>query len=411
MILKCMQLQLEKICSMFKHRFLKPKPNFQIMEAKICPLCGGKISREKIKEFESKFKAQESKIEKQIGKRYKDKIKEEKEKAKELLKQQKEMFEDFKETLKEQQEKERERMEDDFEKLLKEKTKIKNDEIKSMKEKLQELEDEREDIEEKIAEEKDKEISKLKQKHFDEKEKLIEDFQKQIRQIESKTPTELGLDGQAGVIDILNRTFKYDDIKETKRGRRGSDILHRIYYNNEPAGLMVYEVKNVSNWDNKFIKQVKEQKTRHSANYALLVSNVLPSKERIICERDGVLVVHPTKVDIVAQQIRNFLVEIHKAKLSEEEVDEKIKEIQKYLVSPDYKNALVELIRSIKVWHDLRYTEKCTHERHWAEEEKLNNLIQEKTAKIHAKIASIIETRLQKITVAPKKKKKRARQY
>ncbi|MEK6871573.1 MAG: hypothetical protein AABX16_01585 [Nanoarchaeota archaeon] len=36
------------------------------MENKICPFCEGKIPKEKIEEFESKFRAQESKIKQQI---------------------------------------------------------------------------------------------------------------------------------------------------------------------------------------------------------------------------------------------------------------------------------------------------------------------------------------------------------
>ena len=379
------------------------------MEAKICPFCGGKIPKEKIKEFQSKFRAEESKMKKQIEEDYEKKIKDEKKRAKQALKQQKELFEDFKKTLKEE-----------YDDLLKKKTKTKDEELESMKKKLEEAENEKKKIEQKIEKDyeekmkeleegKNKEILKLKQKETEERAKLISEHETKIRQIESKRPTELGTEGQAEVIDILLRIFQRDDIKETKRGKAGSDIFHRIRHNGEMAGLIVYEVKNVSSWNNKFIEQVKSQKTRHSANYAILVTNVFPSRERVISEKDGILIVHPTKVGIIARQIRDFLIETYKAKLSGEEIEEKIKALQEFLTSTDYKNALSELLFAIKNWQDLRYKERIGHERHWAEEEQLNKKIQVKTATIHAKIASIVESRLQKIPAVVIKKKKKSR--
>jgi hypothetical protein len=357
------------------------------------------------------------------------------------------MFEEFQNTLKKHYEEERERTKTEHEKLFEEKIKSKEEEVAAIKSRLEEAETEREEREKKIEEkyknkidelaekieksegkeeesetkidelkdtlkEKEDKLRELKEDHNEHTERLKSEYEQKLRELEHKTSTELGDEGQAEVLDLLLREFTRDDIKETKHGKAGSDIFHKIIYNGEEIGLIVYEVKNVSNWNTDFIKQVKEEKTRHCANYAFLVTNVFPARERTICEKEGIIVVCPSKVAIIAREVRNFLLEAHKAKLSGEEIEEKIKLLQEYLTSPEYRNALVDLFNATKDWRDLRDKEKHSHERHWAEEEKLNGMIHQRAAKIHVKIASIIETKTQKIPLAisyeqHKKKKKR----
>jgi len=417
------------------------------MTEKICNLCGGVIPKEKIEEFESKFKAQESEIRKNIEQDLNEKLLIEKRVAEERINQQKQLFEDFKKDLKKQYEEDRLRISKEFENISEEKLKNKENELSSIKSKLKEAESEIEkignkaenkyklqieelqeklnsnnkkwerEVEEreelnKALQKKDEKIINLQKENTENTEKLKSEYEEKLRKLENKTPSELGEEGQEEVLDILNRAFPKDNITETKKGKSGSDIFHKIIYNGEEIGLIVYEVKNVSNWNNDFIDQVKEDRTNHYANYALLVSNIFPSKEKIISEKEGVIIVHPTKVAIIAREIRNFLIEAYKAKLSGEEIEEKTKILQEYLISSEYKTLLFDLFNSIKGWHDIRYKEKISHERHWAEEEKLNNKISEKTAKIHAKIASIIESKIMKIqhmnlTQSKKKKTKK----
>lgn len=396
------------------------------MTSKLCPLCGGKIPKEKIEEFESKFKDQESKIKEQVEEKWKEKIEEEKKHGEKELKQQKELFDVFQKTLEKQSKDERKRLEKDLTERFKEKTKSIDKEMANLEKELKKAKDKEKNIRDEIKtelekdnqskiksaiEEKDKEIIAVKQKYAGETEKLKADLETLKRQLENKTPSELGEEGQAEVLDVLIRNFPRDDISETKRGKAGSDIFHKIIYNGEAVGLIVYEVKNVNNWNNDFIEQVKGEKTKHCAHYAILVTNIFPAKEKTICERDGIIVVCPSKASIIAREVRNFLIESHKAKLTGEEIEEKIKILQDYLTSPEYKNTLSDLANAIKEWRDIREKEKSSHERHWAEEENLNDKIDRGTAKIHHKIASIIETKTPKIPIAishqhPKKLKK-----
>ncbi|MBR9702039.1 DUF2130 domain-containing protein [Candidatus Pacearchaeota archaeon] len=399
----------------------------------MCNFCGGEIPKEKLEKFKSNFKAKESEIKKQVEKDFEEKTKIERERAEEKLILQKETFENFKKTLKENYEEEREKNKKDFEKISEEKLKDKNEKISSMEEKLKEAESEKEGIEKKLEikyKEKIKEIEeyetendalketliKTKRENNEDKEKLISEFQEKIRKLENKTSDELGKTGQKEALDILIRKFPRDEIQETKRGKIGSDIFHTILYEGEKIGLIVYEVKNTKNWDNKFIKQVKDQKTKHKANYALLVTNVFPSKEKIICEKEGIIIIHSSKLDIIASQIRGFLVEAHKLRLSGEEIEEKTKELQQYLICPEYKNELLDLFTTIKDLKNIRDKEKNAHERHWIEEEKLNNKIQKRAAKIHLKIDSILNNKkkLVPLTISykplQKKKKKKKNQ-
>ena len=282
-----------------------------------------------------------------------------------------------------------------------------NKKANSTDKRFEDLEKMNGDLNARLATSEDKRL-KANKEHMEETDKLRQEFEAQIRKLENKTPGELGEEGQAEVIEVLKKTFSrtQDDIIETKKGKKGSDIFHKVYHNGKQIALIIYEVKNVSNWDNDFIRQVKDDISAHSANYGLLVSNILPPKEKLICKKDEVMIIHPSKVEIIAKEIRHFLIEAHKAKLSNEEIEDKMRILQEYFTSPDYKNSIIDLVRAIKSWNDLRFAERSNHEKHWAAEEKLNNTIQEKTAKIHSKINSIIEAELQPLQLSVKKKKK-----
>lgn len=358
-----------------------------------CPFCEGKIPKEKIKEFQSRFKAKESDIKRQIEEDYNKKLKITEDK----LNQQKDFFEEFKKTFNEQKDKDLKKLEKEINKRFEKDLEEKNKELSTIKNKLKYREDEiREELEKdykKDLDKKNEEIRDIKKKNLEEAEKLKTDYEDKIRKIENKSPSELGDEGQTKVKDILSENFKYDDITETKHGKTGSDIFHRVFYNEKEIGLIIYEVKNVSNWSNDYIKQVQEDKIKHNANYAFLVSNVLPAKEKILAQREGILIVSPDKVPIIVREIRNFLIDVHKNKLSQEEVEEKIRELQEYLTSQEYKNIQSDLMNSIKEWYGLRSKEVISHQNHWTEEERLNRKIAEKTAKINSKITSVLEKR------------------
>ncbi len=386
----------------------------------ICPLCGGKIPQEKIEEFESKRKVEESKIKRQLEGQFKEKLEQEKDHWINEFKRQKETFEEFSKKLEKQRDTDIKKIEKEYTELVKEKTKLKDEELIKLKKDLElakieekkirenvknELKNEHNSEIKEVIEKKSEEIREVKKKYNEENEKLKSDLDSMKRQLDNKTSSELGMEGQNKVIDLLIRQFPRDDIRETKPGKPGSDIFHKVFHNGEEVGLIIYEVKNVSTWNNNFIDQAKEEKTRHGADSVILVTNVFPGKERLITKKEDILIVDPSKVAIIAGQIRDFLLMLHKSKLSNEEVEEKIKELQEYLTSTDYKNAIEDLFRSIKDWRDLREKEKEHHERHWVDEEKLNNKIFDKSTRIHTKISSIIESRLEKVPIIIKKKK------
>jgi len=291
---------------------------------------------------------------------------------------------------------------EEFESNFKAKEELLKKELEESAEKKYKLQiDENESLKERVLKqekEKAETIEKLKLKHEEE-----------IRKLENKTANELGEKGQTEVLEVLMRGFPYDKISETKRGKLGSDIFHKVVDNGEEIGLIVYEVKNVSTWSNKFIKQVKDEKVRHCANYAILVTNVFPAKEKVICEKEGVLIVSPNIVRVIANQIRHFLIEAHKAKLTGDEIEEKTKMLHGYLTSPEYRNAQDDLIDAIQELHNIRSKERATHERHWVAEENINSKMLERATKIDAKIASVMETKIQKIPLVMRCKPTRTR--
>jgi len=363
------------------------------MESNICPLCGSKISKGKIKELESKFEAQESKIKEDLESKF------EKQKILDERKYKQELEQKFKQELTE-----------------------KDSEFKELKERLKQAErneseikkDLKKEIETGLIEkysgemhEKDEKMLNLQKKNFEEQLRLTKELEELKRKLEHKIPSELGGEGQLNVMDILNKQFPHDDITETKPGKAGGDIFHKIIDEGKCIGPIIYEVKNVSNWNNSFIDQVKREKVKHNADYAILVSNVLPPKEQSICKKDDVLIVSPKLVGYITEEIRSLLIRAHKAKLSTEEIDEKMIDLREFLTSAEYKNMVEHLNESVNKLRTIQNEERRKHDLHWTEEEMLHKRIAQTASGIDSKISSILEGSLIKESEFEKKKKKK----
>lgn len=384
-------------------------------ERKKCPFCDQPIPKEKIKEIESKFKAE---IDKKARKDLKEKETEYQQKIKELEKETKEKENRLKSEWGEEKKQIKENYEE-FEKELKERYQDREKELEERKKEYEKFKKEREEQlkeKEKIIEERYRdEIQKIKD---DEKKKRVELENKQStlldeitnlkRELEAKTPEELGREAQEDLLALLRKEFPDDVITETKRGKEGADVFQKVRYHGDDCGLIIYEVKNVKNWSNNFIEQANKEKSIHKTPHVLLVTNAFPSKEKDICEREGVIIVNPNKSLYIARILRKSISDMHQLKLSQQEIEAKVDRLYRYLTSEDFKQEIKGIFQSIEKLQKLQGYEQRTHNKTWAKQRKEFESLTQHSSKVDAEISSVVEEKIPVIVLqtTPRKKKK-----
>ena len=121
---------------------------------------------------------------------------------------------------------------------------------------------------------------------FGEKQKLEEKLQDVTRQLQSKSPDELGDGAELDLFELLKEAFPGDKITRYSKGEPGADTLHEVYHNGKPCGRIVYELKNSSRWLNDYVAKLREDQRAAEADHAILSTYKLPSNAKHVHHQD-----------------------------------------------------------------------------------------------------------------------------
>src|SRR2546427_1471226 len=164
-----------------------------------------------------------------------------------------------------------------------------------------------------------------------------------IRQLEEgTTPQTEGLELEDELARRLGREFKDDQINQT---RKGGDVLHRVRTTDlAEVGSIIYECKRYKTLKAAHIRQAFRAKQQRRAVWAVIVTTARRGFTGL-CERGGVLCVAPLGVIALTSLLRNHLLEMHRANVSQSERALIADQLVRLIGSPEFKNPIEEVIR------------------------------------------------------------------
>ncbi len=212
------------------------------------------------------------------------------------------------------------------------------------------------------------------------------------KQIEGRTAYELGGIQEEELVQLLRAEFPADRIQRVS-GRAGADVEHEVIHQGENCGVIVYESKNVQNWNNEFIPKLHKDKLELGASHAVLVSTAFPAKARDFCVQDGISIVHPKLVVHLVRIIRQAVVDVHIGTLTNEERGFKLESLMIFLSGPDFKNKLLNVFRAVEKLELLQQRERKAHDKTWSEQTVAVRMIRNSSADIQNEITAILAGR------------------
>ena len=225
--------------------------------------------------------------------------------------------------------------------------------------------------------------------------RLNQDLEK-LKNQTNRTQSELkGEAGEINLYSLLETEFKDDIFERQKRGMSSGDIIQRIRTN---SGILdspiVFDNKESQNITKADIEKAKKYKAIHRTNYVIIVSKNLPKKEcgdGIIGEKEGILLLHPSIVLELTRQIRKFLVDLGREKMSKQDRQNKEERMFKFITSQDVARKLNTLHEVYNKMNDLQVKEQRDHQNLWKTKSTLIENLLDIYTEITGGIDSIVE--------------------
>ena len=203
---------------------------------------------------------------------------------------------------------------------------------------------------------------------FEQQKKLIEEMKRKSEQ------GSMQLQGEALELlleDLLKTAFPYDHIQEVAKGVKGADIMQSVMNSmQQECGKIIYESKRTKEFSNEWIDKLKQDMRAQSADIAVLVTQTMPKGMEQFGLRDGVWICNFQEVQALATVLRDSIIKIHQAMISQENKGDKMHMLYHYLTGNEFSQQMLAIVEGFTSMQDSINSERRAMEKIWKEREK-----------------------------------------
>jgi len=235
-----------------------------------------------------------------------------------------------------------------------------------------------------VADQRDEIIANAKKKVVEEhelkeleKDKLINDLRSEIENIKQRAEQgSMQLQGEVqelSIEDTLIAAFPIDDFEPVPTGTEGADVLQMVKNPSlQASGKILWESKNTKNWGGTWIKKLKDDQIEARADIAVLVTKAMPKElgENEFGQLNGVWIIKRSLVIPVAHLLRAGILQISVVRNSNEGMEERMKLLHGFLISPDFKNKMEAIIQTFEDMQSELEKEKRSFKAKWKRSQK-----------------------------------------
>ncbi|MFM2388259.1 MAG: hypothetical protein RL660_3016 [Bacteroidota bacterium] len=170
---------------------------------------------------------------------------------------------------------------------------------------------------------------------LEQQKKLTEESQRKLHQGSMETQGEVQ---EELIKEKLQRLFPLDTFSDVKKGQRGGDIIHTVRNNRgDECGIILYESKNTTTWQNGWINKLLDDRRELNADMGLIVTKTFPSSVNRVGQQDGIWICGMIELEGTAAMLRDGILKVYEAKQSQENKGDKMVMLYDYLNSNDFK--------------------------------------------------------------------------
>jgi hypothetical protein len=190
--------------------------------------------------------------------------------------------------------------------------------------------------------------------------------------------------------ELLRTAFPFDTIEEVAKGVKGADCIQTVRNNlAQVCGRIIYESKRTKAFTNDWIEKLKHDMRATQADIAVIVTEVLPRDMDAFGFRDGVWICRFSEVKALAFLLRDSLVKIYGAMVSQENKGDKMQLLYNYLTGTEFRQNIEAVVEGFVSLRDSITREKVQMEKIWKEREKQLDKVLLNTTQFYGSIKGI----------------------
>jgi len=243
---------------------------------------------------------------------------------------------------------------------------------------------------EKIA----KELSEQNELKFRQKEEQMEMLKRQIDEMKRKAEQgSMQLQGEVQELAIeewLIGQFPFDMIEEIKKGVRGGDCIQRVHTREmQNCGVIYYESKRTKEFQRSWIEKFKADMRDKGADVGVLVTEVMPSELQRMGLIEGIWVCNYEEFKALCNILREGVIKIAHANLSQENKTDKMELLYGYLTSNEFKMQIEAIVEGFTQMQADLDSEKRAMAKIWKQREKQLTKVVDNTIGMYGSIRGI----------------------
>jgi hypothetical protein len=248
--------------------------------------------------------------------------------------------------------------------------------LKEEKEKIHKLVDEQNELK-----------LKEKDKQLEDQKKLIEEMKRKAEQGSMQMQGEVQ---ELAIEEWLMAQYPFDAIEEIKKGQRGGDCIQTVHTREmQNCGTIYYESKRTKDFQSTWIEKFKADMRDRGADIGVLVTSTMPKDMSRMGLLDGVWVCTYEEFKGLSMVLRENVIRMARALLSEENKTDKMTMLYSFLTSNEFKMQIEAIVEGFSQMQADLDSERRAMQRIWKQREKQINKVLENTTGMYGSIQGI----------------------
>ncbi len=188
---------------------------------------------------------------------------------------------------------------------------------------------------------------------------------------------------------VVARSCPQDELEEVPVGKEGADLLQIVMDSGRTCGRVLWESKRTKAWSDDWLPKLRDDQRECKAEWAVLVTQALPTDVRMFGLKDGVWVCSWSHVPSFLALLRSAVVQVATARSVVEGHTDKVQLLYRYMTGPDFRGRLEGVIEAISEMDDGLKKEKRAVSVLWKTRERQLERALENLVAMHGDIRGI----------------------
>lgn len=236
----------------------------------------------------------------------------------------------------------------------------------------------------------------------DEKDQVIMQLNRQLQEAQRKAEQgSIQLQGEVqelAIEDWLKSNFPLDTIEEIKKGARGADCLQTVNTRTiKNCGSIYYESKRTKGFQVNWIEKFKSDIRGKGADIGVLVTQSMPNDMERVGLKDGVWVCSFDEFKGLCVVLRESIIRLSNAIISQENKGEKMGMLYDYLTGNEFRLQIEAIVEGFTQMQNDLESEKRVIQGVWKKREKQIQKVMLNTSYMYSSIKGIAGNAIQPV--------------